>query len=48
MATGYEVKMYHDIGRIARSLESIAKSLENIAASTGMVDRDIDPDRSGD
>lgn len=28
MATGYEVKMYHDINRIAAALERIAKALE--------------------
>jgi hypothetical protein len=29
MATGYEVGMYRDIGRIARALERIADVLEN-------------------
>ena len=30
MVTGYEVEMYHNIGRIAAALESAAKSLASI------------------
>ena len=30
MATGYEVKMYNDIGRIARSLEALVELLRRL------------------
>jgi hypothetical protein len=43
VATGYEVKMYNDISRIAKALERIAKAIEErtadeVRAST-LVDR---------
>lgn len=31
MATGYEIKRYHDIARIACALEGIERALEKIA-----------------
>lgn len=36
MATGYEVKMYHDITRIADALEKIAASLESLGKVTAL------------
>jgi hypothetical protein len=37
MATGYEVRMYHDINSIAESLERIAKALDKLTTyNTGI------------
>lgn len=36
MATGYEIELYHNIGRIARALERIAEAMPLPQGCTGM------------